>query len=407
MASAEIINDVLRRIDENYVVELLRKLIKIPSVCMERQYKEITEFVYNELKSYGLEVRVESEKGPDWERPNVIGTVKGVKGQPRLMYAAHTDTVPLYHEKWSVDPLAAVIIDGKIYGRGAADTKGSLAAMMAAVKAIVESGVELKGDFILVAWYGDEWPEAFTGAKFFNGLSYIGHNSIVKSDYAVLGEPYDLKICPAARGRVWFFFKVRGKATHSATGKGINAILKAIKLVETIYGELKLGEDPLLGKDSINVGVMQCGTQPNIVPDLCEVKFDIRFGRHLMTSEIIKRVSELVEKLKREDPEFVVEMTTPEKREPASFPEDGDLVKSMISAGRYIGIDLQLGGAVSFGDILDWKDKIELKEAVLFGPGKTEMAHAIDEHIEMKDLITATKVLAVTPLFLLGVHEKR
>jgi acetylornithine deacetylase/succinyl-diaminopimelate desuccinylase family protein len=407
MISKEIINNVLKNVNESYAIELTRKLIKIPSVCMERQYKEITEFVYNELKSYGVEVKIESEKSLEWERPNVIGIIKGRERKPRLMYAAHTDTVPLYQEKWSVDPLAAVIINGKIYGRGAADTKGSLAAMMAAMKAIIDSDIELKGDLVLVAWYGDEWPEAFTAAKFFNGLSYIGHNQIVTADYAVLGEPYDLKICPAARGRVWLYFKVRGKATHSATGKGINAILKSIKLIESIYKELRLGEDPLLGRDTINVGVINCGTQPNIVPDLCEIKFDIRFGRHLTTSEVIKRVDELIDKLRREDPEFIVEMSIPEKREPTSFPEDGELVRSLLNAGKLIDTELQLGGAVSFGDILEWRDKMGLKEAVLFGPGKTEMAHAIDEHIEIKDLLIATKVLAVAPLLLLGVHEKR
>jgi len=407
MAFTSLIDDVLKRVNEDYVVKLLREMIRIPSVCMARQVKEITEFVLNELKSYGLKVRVETERGLEWERPNVIGVIRGLEGKPRLTYAAHTDTVPPYdREKWLVDPFSGTIVDGKIYGRGAADAKGSLAAMMAAAKAIADSGVELKGDLVVVAWYGDEWPEAFTGSNWFNGLSYIGHNRLVTSEYAVLGEPYDLKICPAARGRVWFYFTVRGKATHSATGKGINAILKAIKLVDVLYKELKLGEDPLLGRDTINVGVMNCGTQPNIVPDLCEVKFDIRFGRHLSTSRVIEGVKELVEKLKREDPEFMVDMTIPERREPASFPEDGELVKSIKNAGRLAGIDLQLGGAVSFGDILDWRDKMGLKEAVLFGPGKTEMAHAINEHVEIRDLVMATKVLAVTPLILLGTREK-
>ncbi|MDH4138213.1 MAG: M20 family metallopeptidase [Anaerolineae bacterium] len=397
------LEEILRHIKEDEVVELLQKLVRFPSINPPCQLDEIASFVADQLRGYGLEVEIEGDRGDTWARPNVIGTLNGRGGKPTLLLAAHTDVVPAKDlSLWELDPFAAEIIDGTIYGRGTADTKGSLAAMMAAVKAVIKSGVQLKGCVKLVAWAGDEWQPP--DAKWFNGLSYLAAYGLLKGDAVVLGEPYDLKVCYTSRGRIWFDFEVGGEATHSATGKGVNAILKAIKLIQGIY-QIKVGEHPVLGKDTINIGTIEAGTQPNIVPDSCRFTFDIRFGPPLTTEKIEEMVKEVIKDLEKTDQQFQLKkMEVTERREPLEFPQHSNLNRAIREAGRdALGKGLDFGGALSFGDTADWKDAVGLKEACLFGPGKTKEAHAINEHIEIADLLAAAKVYALTIPYYCGV----
>lgn len=385
---------VLEHMDEDYVLDLARRLIRIPSTAPPLQLGEIAGVVAREMEEYGAEVTVVGDRGEGWERPNVLGVVRGASPGPTLMLAAHTDVVPAYDlSQWQRPPFAAEVADGVLHGRGAADTKGSLGAMMAALRAVIRSGVSLAGAVVLAAWAGDEWqpPEA----RWFNGLSYLALEHGLKADAGIFGEPYDLRICPASRGRVWFRVEVGGEATHSATGKGINAILNGLKVIDAVYG-IRVGTHPLLGRDTINVGTIDGGVQPNIVPDQCAMTFDIRFAMPLSTGAIETMVRESVDRL-RGEPQFILkDLTVTERREPIEFPADGTLVRALRQAGEAAGQPLEVGGAVSFGDVADWKDQMGLTQACLFGPGKTAQAHAINEHIAVDDLLAAARIYAAT-----------
>jgi succinyl-diaminopimelate desuccinylase len=149
---------VLGEIDEEYLVDLLRRLVRIPSVAPPCQLEEIASVVAEELRGFGLEIVMAGDHGDDWQRPNVLATLNGEQEEWGLILTAHTDVVPAYDlSQWKVDPFAAEIVDGTIYGRGTADTKGSLAAMMAAARALARSGVDLQRGLALLAWAGDEW----------------------------------------------------------------------------------------------------------------------------------------------------------------------------------------------------------------------------------------------------------
>jgi len=383
---------VLEHVDDEYALALTRRLIRIPSTAPPLQLREIADVVAAELGAYGADVTVVGDAGEGWERPNVLGVVRGQAPGPTLMLAAHTDVVPAYDlSLWHYPPFEARVVDGVLHGRGAADTKSSLGAMMAALRACLRSGVPLAGSVVLAAWAGDEWQPP--GARWFNGLSYLALEHGLKADAGIFGEPYDLRICPASRGRVWFRIEVGGEATHSATGQGINAILGAMKVIDAVYG-IKVGTHPLLGKDTINVGTIDGGVQPNIVPDCCTMTFDIRFAMPLTTAAVEQMVREAVDRL-RPDPQFILkDLVVTERREPIEFPADGTLVRALRRAGDAAGAPLQVGGAVSFGDIADWKDRMGLTQACLFGPGKTAQAHAINEHIAVSDLLAAARIYA-------------
>jgi succinyl-diaminopimelate desuccinylase len=393
---------VLGEIDEEYVVDLLQRLVRIPSVAPPCQLEEIASLVADELRGFGLEIVMAGDHGDDWQRPNVLATLNGEQREWGLLLTAHTDVVPAYDlSQWKVDPFAAEIVDGTIYGRGTADTKGSLAAMMAAARALARSSADLQRGLALLAWAGDEWSPP--DAQWFNGETYMATHGFLQPAPYIGGEPYDLKICYISRGRIWFDFEVAGEATHSATGKGINAILQAFKLTQGVY-RIKVGQHPVLGADTINVGTIQGGTQTNMVPDECRVTFDIRFAPPLTTTGVERMVDELIDSLQVSDANFrLPRRQIPERREPIEFPSDGTLVRAMRRAGQVgLGRELELGGALSFGDIADWKDEVGIRQACLFGPGKTKEAHAINEHIDIADLVAATRVYALTALYCCG-----
>ncbi len=385
--------EVLAHVDSEYVTTLLQKLVSIPSVNPPGTYEEIVPFIRDEISGYGVEVkRYEHYQG----RPNLVAVLEGSSSGPTLLADAHYDVVPPYDEnRWKYPPFSAKIVDGVLYGRGSADCKASLAAMMAGLRAVLESQISICGKLILVAWADDEWRPP--DSKWFNGESYLGKNGLIKADMAIFGEPYDLQVLCMSKGRVWFEFEVDGVASHSASGAGVNAILKASKLIDAVYG-LRLGQHPIGGKDTINVGTIRGGNQTNMVPDWCKLTFDIRFSPPMTSCQVEKMVHDACSALTRNDPEFKLKSSkVTEKRETIEFPADGRLAQTIRKVGAAVlGVEPKVGAALSFGDVADWKDTIGLKEACMFGPGKTDQAHALNEHVAVNEVIQAAKVYALS-----------
>lgn len=393
------IRHVLEHVDDEYTLDLTRRMIRIPSTAPPLQLEEVAVAVAREIESYGLMPTLDGDSGDGWTRTNVLTSLG--EGTPTLLLAAHTDVVPPYDlAQWRYPPFAAEVEEGVLYGRGAADTKSSLAAMMAAMRAVARSGLKLAGKVVLVAWGGDEWRPP--DARWFNGLAYLAAVGKLQAEAAIFGEPYDLRICCASRGRLWFRIEVGGESTHSATGKGINAILNSVKVIDAIYG-VGVRDHPVLGRDTINVGTIEGGTQPNIVPDSCRLTFDIRFGPPRSSRDVEGEVRAAIERLGT-DPTFRLrECMVTERREPIEFPDAGALVAALRAAGAAAGRELTLGGALSFGDIADWKDTAGLREACLFGPGETAQAHAVNEHIAVADVIAAARIYAAAIVAYCGV----
>jgi len=394
MSSIE--NRILRNIDQQYTVRLLRDLVRIPSDFPN--YGEVASFVKDEMKAYGLRVREASDGGKDWVRPHVLGAYAGSGKGPRLLLMAHTDVVPSGDPSlWRYPPFSAEVVGNTIYGRGAADTKGSLAAMMSAVKAVVNADVRLVGDVELVAWAGDEYKPPDT--KYYDGTSFLALNDIIKGDMAILGEPYDLKITYMCNGRIWLDFEVAGETAHPGTGRGINAIRESMKLVDAIYNT---EFDPVF-KSVTHVAYVRGGADTRFapVPDLCNFRMSVYCP--ISTKEIEDRVRQTVEKAQRLNPNLKLKsMRVVDRREMFSFPRESKLFSSMEKAGKHLGMELAYGPGVSLGDVPQWKDRVGLSAACLFGPGKTEEAHTVNEHIQIPDVMAAAKILALTVPYICG-----
>jgi acetylornithine deacetylase len=202
-------------------------------------------------------------------RPNVVGFLKGTGDGKSLILNGHIDTMP-YGDKsqWKNDPFYGAVIDGEIYGLGATDMKGSLAAMILAAELIQKLGIKLKGDLIIQSVVDEEGGGNGTMACVERGY---------KADGAIVGEPTQLHLQTAHMGFLFHEIKVTGKSLHSSQlWEGINAIDKSLKIYDVLKDLerdwLMTRRHPLLPGPTINLGVIEGGVAGSVVPNLCTMK---------------------------------------------------------------------------------------------------------------------------------------
>ena len=361
-------------------VRMLKELVKINSVNpfegTGEGEAEISEFIRGRLQSYGAKTRLQKVRG---RRANVIGTLKGSGGGRTLMLNGHVDTVGFTEE--TKNPFGAVTDSkGLLHGRGACDMKGSIASMLGAIKSLVESGAELKGDLIFTGVIDEEY------------LS-IGTNAIIKeysSDAAIVGEPTSLDIAIAHKGYAWVGVEVHGRAAHgSVPEKGIDAIVEASKLVgrlSELQKSYKSVSHPLLGNPKMHMSIITGGTEWSIVPETCS----IRMERRTLPAEpkyiTIKEVKKVVQDLSAEDPEFSATVTDFFGQPALDISRKEPVVKALASA--YKGVT---GHKPKFVGVPYWTDAALLvsKKGIptcLFGPGDIRLAHSSDEYVPVKEV---------------------
>lgn len=297
-----------------------------------------------------------------------------------------------------IEPFQAYIKEGKLYGRGAVDMKGSVAAMLAAMAALKRAGVEFRGSIKFAGVVGEEAPGTSEGVR---ALIKRG----IGADWAVVGEATGLEIACAHKGMEWLKIEVRGKAAHgSVPQQGINAITKAAKIIQAletkVVPRLKERVHPLVGSPTLNIGRIEGGVQANIVPDYCRFILDRRYIPGETLEEVRGEVQEVIAELKREDPELdaqIVPQRESTGRGPMETAVDHPLVKALQRAGADI-----LGHEPVVKGVDYWTDGAHLVKAgiptVVFGPGHIAQAHGAVEFVEVEQLVKAAKVYALTAL---------
>ena len=395
-------------------VEFLQQLIRIPSVT--GQEGEIQGFLAETLKEMGLEVDVfepdvnvlrqyQGFVEPELSfsgRPNVVGVWRGEGGGRSLLLNGHVDTVP-YDETdpWIEGPLSGSLRDGLVWGRGASDMKGGVAAMFMAVSVLKRIGFQPRGDILIETVVDEERTGIGTLACVHRGY---------KADAGICCETSDLQVMPACIGRMWFTIRITGKpAGISARRESVSAIDKAIKIVQAVEDleKIRIRElhHPLYpdnrGALPCVVTMLHAGTFPSITPD----KAVLRGSMGLMPYEEIEDARRQLEDhlshiaatdpwLREHQPEISIEDGY--LAAGAEIPVDHPIVKAVQqnyqrSTGREPLIEGRLGAA-------DTRFLIHTGETptVIFGPGVTAQMHANNENVPVDNLITATKVLALT-----------
>ncbi len=371
--------------DQQQLRELAAALVKIPSenpldgpVGETKGERRLAEFVASTLREAGISCELQ-ESVPG--RPNVLARVPG-ESEETVWFDAHLDTVSA--EGMEFEPYQARIEGDLLQGRGAADDKGSIAAMMAALIRLARSGSKPPATVLFTATADEEYK-----MRGMQGLLDSG----VTARAAVIGEPTGLEVVAAHKGVVRFSVITRGKAAHgSVPDAGENAIYKMAKVVQALEAYAKRGvgisSHPLLGRGTLNVGVIRGGEYVNVVPDSCVVEIDRRI---LPGEEPRKAVSELRSYLANAVEDVDAEVTSPTLTVPGmDLPGDHPLAVAVLEAVKQITGKAALGtmsGATHAGPL----NRAGIP-AVVFGPGAMGQAHTATEALDLNQLAQAADI---------------
>lgn len=268
------------KLDYSELLQLCRTLIQEKSYSGEE--KGVSDKVKEYMLKHGYDDMIVDKYG------NIIGHIKGKRKGSRILFDGHMDTVPVTQpEKWKVDPFQGEMKEGKLYGRGATDMKGALAAM---IFAGAQFAKDCDKDFA-----GDIYVAGVVHEECFEGVAAREISAYVKPDYVIIGEASELNLKIGQRGRAEIVVETFGVPAHSANpDKGNNAVYQMIKVVEAIR-TLKPTEHPVLGKGILELTDIKSSPYPgaSVVPDYCRATYD----RRLLVGETRESVLEPIERL--------------------------------------------------------------------------------------------------------------
>ena len=382
------------------MVRFLQELVRIPSLSTHEE--AVASRLADEMRRVGF-----SEVWTD-RVGNVVGRV-GAGSGPKLLFDGHMDVVDVGDpSRWPHPPYEGVIENGVLYGRGACDMKGGLAAMVYAVEALQDAGVQLAGDLYVVAVVQEEPCEGLA-------VQALVEKEGIRPDYVVLGEPSDLQIRVGHRGRLEMQVQVRGRAAHaSSPGLGSNAIHNAARLIFGI--ELlapRLASDNFLGQGTVAVTEIESqAASRNAVPDHCTFYID----RRLTLGETERKaLAEIQNIINTEEIDAQVSVTEYRAASytgydcrtrsffPAwAMPQDHPLVQAVVRSVREtLGYRPRLGRWTFSTDGV-YTAGVANIPTVGFGPGEERYAHTQDEQVRLNDIVDAARVYAQLAVELLG-----
>jgi succinyl-diaminopimelate desuccinylase len=380
-------------------VQFLQRLVRIPTINPPGQYEEIVDFLGSFARRQGL--NAETLRTPidvcksagiasDKPRLNVKFTVGRRGVRPRVLLLAHLDTVPVGNvSSWKHDPFKAELEDGKIYGRGACDCKGRIAAYAYATLALKKVLHELPSE-VTVAATADEEMGGGTGAE------YLLKNGWLDCDFCI-GEGYTRHVFNGFKGLLWLRISITGKSAHGAAphlGKS------AVEPFADLFRDLneyqgKLGALDRRGDTTMNIGIVNAGSKINMVPDSASVEIDFRVGRSYKLDQVVSDVSSVLSRLEQSHSgrSFNLEVLT--RSEPIELNAEHALVKNVHSAVEEVTkskIPVELWFAHS--------DTVHFLRsgipAVNYGVGTPGVPHTTDEWVRLEDLRLSTKALALS-----------
>ena len=374
--------------DRDHLTRTLVDLVRIDSINPSlvpgaAGEAEIADYVARYLEDVGLEVhRHEPEPG----RPSVVGILRGTDGGGKsLMLNAHADTVGT---DGMADPFAGQIRNGRLYGRGAYDMKGSLAACLAAARALATER-RLAGDLVVAAVADEEHASLGTA-------DLVDRYPV---DGAIVTEPSQLRICRAHKGFVWLEVTTRGRAAHgSRADLGVDANLamgRVLHRLAVLADELRRRPPhPLVGPPSLHAATLHGGTGLSTYAARSTLQIERRTFPGETAEQVEGEVADLLDRLRASDPGFEAELTTLLVREPFEVAADAAIVRALEAASTAV-----LGEAPPHVGDHPWMDSALLAgagiETVVMGPHGAG-AHAAEEWVDLESVHSFAEILIET-----------
>jgi putative selenium metabolism hydrolase len=351
--------------------------------CMKRWFKELK---FDEVLT--------DEYG------SVLGHIKGGRPGKVLLLDGHIDTVPVPDEsKWTHKPFGGEVADGKIYGRGTSDMKGAVSAMMAASAFFAaDSQREFAGDIYVSGVVHEECFEGIASRKI---------SERIKPDYVVIGESSELNLKRGQRGRAEVVVETFGKPAHSANPRaGVNAVYKMAALIGEI-GKLKAPVHEILGEGILELTDIKSSPYPgaSVVPDYCRATYDRRLLVGETKASVLQPLQALIDEMKRKDPEFDAHVSFARGVEKCCtgeeiggerffpgwvFDKEDEFVQAALMGLQSAGLHPEITQYSFCTNGSHYAGEAGIK-TVGFGPSRENLAHTIDEHIEIDQLLRAVE----------------
>jgi succinyl-diaminopimelate desuccinylase len=421
----EVYDSLARRIESRAaeMVELVRSLIRFPTVNPPGEaYEPCARFIGERLKTRGFDVqyiRAEGTPGDTdrWPRVNVIARREGSKPGPCVHFNSHIDVVQT-GGGWTLDPFAGVVRDGRVYGRGACDMKGGLAASIIAVESLLDSGMPLPGA-LEISGTVDEESGGYGGVHY---LAERGWFSKPRVDHVIIPEPLNVdRVCIGHRGVWWAEVQTHGRIAHgSMPFLGDSAIRHMHAVIEKFERELypamaarrtampvvpEGARQSTLTINSLHGGAAEQsdGFPAPCVADSCRMIIDRRFLIEETIDQVKGEVRGILESLAGQRPGFRYSLRDLFEVLPTMADPKGPVASRTAAAIRQVlGRDAQF---VCSPGTYDQKhiDRIgRLKECIAYGPGILDLAHQPDEYVIIDDMIASSKVMALSAWSLLN-----
>jgi len=374
------------------IIGLLAALVRADSANPPGDTRKVADLIAARLREGSIDFHVLAD---EIRKPNVIARLG--TGRPELLFTSHMDTVPAGNPKsWRHDPYGAEVVGTRMYGRGAADAKASLVAMLAAMEAL-SSALPLRGTLTLTAVSDEE----IGGVK---GTEYLVDRGLLQPDHVVVGEITENRLAAAEKGVLWLRLTTHGRAAHGSTPwEGSNAIshmLRILGIIEQRVGARLAGlRHPLVPQPSLSIGTIRGGVATNVVPDWCEATLDRRTLPSESIPEALAEIERIVTELQREDPALQADVEVLQTGPPIETPLDAPLVRTAQDVARELQLPTEVVGYHQASDGRFFAERGV--PTILFGPGDPEVAHTPDESVDLNDVISAARFYAVLGLRLM------
>jgi succinyl-diaminopimelate desuccinylase len=404
------------------LVDLTRELIRFPTVNPPGEaYQPCAEFIGRRLQDRGFAVEYiraagtpgDSERHP---RINVVARREGDGPGPCVHFNSHIDVVQT-GAGWTMDPFAAVVKDGKVFGRGACDMKGGLAASIIAVETLIDSGARLPGA-LEISGTVDEESGGYGGVHY---LAERGWFSAPRVDHVIIPEPLNVdRVCIGHRGVWWAEIETHGRMAHGSMPflgdcavRHMNAFID--RLERDLYPKLAARRTDMpvvpsgarhstLNINSIHGGQGETQGYPApCVPDSCRMVIDRRLLIEEDMGEVKREIRSLLDQLVRERDGFSYDLSDIFEVLPTMADRNGPVARSTAAAvRRVLGREAQF---ICSPGTYDQKhiDRVgKLRDCIAYGPGILDLAHQPDEYVLIDDMVDSAKVMAMAARSLLS-----